>query len=151
GMMLDAGTWLVPTLVAPRGVERAVAAGLPIPDSVLAKARMVMDEHAASVRRAIAAGVRVAMGTDSGGSPHGENLAELPLLAECGMAPAQALHAGTLSAAELLGLADQLGSVEPGKRADLVLVEGDPLDLATLGKRIRAVYMDGRLVSGSTR
>ena len=149
GMMLDAGTWLVPTLVAPRGVERAANAGLPIAANVLAKARMVMEEHDDSVRRAIAAGVRVAMGTDSGVTPHGENLAELPLLADHGMTPEQALHATTLSAAELLGLADQLGSVEPGKRADLVLVEGDPRELATLDKRVRAVFMDGRPVSGA--
>ena len=148
GMMLDAGSWLVPTLVAPRGVERAVAAGLPIPDNVLAKARMVMDQHTDSIRRAVAAGVRIAMGTDSGVNPHGENLAELPLMAGCGMAPEQVLHACTLSAARLLGLADQLGSLEPGKRADLVLVEGDPLELGTLDKRIRAVFMDGRPVAG---
>jgi imidazolonepropionase-like amidohydrolase len=148
GMMLEAGTWLVPTLVAPRGVERAAAAGLPIPANVLVKARMVMADHQESVRRAVAAGVRVAMGTDSGVTPHGENLAELPLMAECGMAPAQVLHAATLSAARLLGVADRLGSIEPGKLADLVLVEGDPLDLATLDKRVRAVFMAGRCVSG---
>ena len=149
GMMLEAGTWLVPTLVAPRGVERAAEAGLPIPPGVLAKARMVMEEHHESVRRAIAAGVRVAMGTDSGVTPHGENLAELPLLAGCGMTPEQVLHASTLSAAQLLGVADQLGSVEPGKRADLVLVEGDPRELSSLDKRVRAVFMDGRPVAGA--
>jgi imidazolonepropionase-like amidohydrolase len=150
-MMLDAGTWLVPTLVAPRGVERAAEAGAPIPPNVLAKARMVMDDHRASVRRAVEAGVRVAMGTDSGVTPHGENLAELPLMADCGMTPEQVLHATTLSAAELLGVAADFGSIEPGKRADLVLVDGDPRELDTLPKRIRAVYQDGRLVAADGR
>jgi imidazolonepropionase-like amidohydrolase len=146
-MMLAAGTWLVPTLVAPRGVERAAAAGVPIPANMVAKARMVRDVHVESVRRAVEAGVKVAMGTDSGVVPHGENLAELPLMAECGMTPEQVLHASTLSAARLLGVADQFGSVEPGKRADLVVVEGDPRELSTLGKRVHGVYQDGRLVA----
>lgn len=78
------------------------------------------------MRRAIAAGVRVAMGTDSGVTPHGCNLDELPLMVECGMTQAQALHSATLSAAELMGLAHELGSLEPGKRADLVIADGDP-------------------------
>jgi imidazolonepropionase-like amidohydrolase len=147
-LMLDRGTWLVPTLVAPRAVLAGAAAGIPFSDAVLAKARMVLEVHTESIRRAIAAGVRVAMGTDSGVGPHGNNLEELRLLVECGMTPAQALHATTLSAAELLGVADELGTVQPGRRADLVIVDGDALDVATLRDRIRAVYLDGRLVAG---
>lgn len=110
---------------------------------------MVQEVHADSIRRAVEAGVKVAMGTDSGVTPHGENLAELPLMAEAGMTPEQVLHAATRSAAELMGLAEQLGTIEPGKRADLLLVEGDPRELATLDKRIRAVFMDGRPVAGA--
>jgi imidazolonepropionase-like amidohydrolase len=146
-LMLERGAWLVPTLVAPRGVERAAAAGLDIPANILAKARMVMDDHRRSISRAVEAGVQIAMGTDSGVTPHGENLAELPLMAECGMTPEQVLHATTLSAARLVGVDNDFGSVEPGKRADLVVVDGDPRELDTLGKRIRAVYQDGRLVA----
>ncbi|MFD2396710.1 amidohydrolase family protein [Prauserella oleivorans] len=63
-----------------------------------------------------------------------------------GLSPADALHAATLSAAELMGLDATLGSIEPGKRADLVVVDGDPLDVVGLGKRVRAVYQDGRAV-----
>lgn len=148
GMMLDRGTWLVPTLVAPRGVIDAVEAGVPLPPAVVAKARMVMETHTESVRRAIGAGVRVAMGTDSGVTPHGQNLRELPLMAECGMTPEQVLHATTLSAARLLGVDTELGSIEPGKRADLVIADGNALDLHSLDQRIRAVYQDGRLVCG---
>jgi imidazolonepropionase-like amidohydrolase len=148
-MMLDRGTWLVPTLIAGRGVLAAGQAGVPLGDHILAKARLVVDAQADSVRRAIAAGVRVAMGTDSGVTPHGRNLDELPLMVECGMTPAQALHSAALSAAELMGLAHELGSLEPGKRADLVVVDGDPLDVGTLAGRIRRVYQDGRLVHDS--
>jgi imidazolonepropionase-like amidohydrolase len=102
-----------------------------------------------AVGRAVAAGVKVAMGTDSGVTPHGRNLAELELMAKGGMTPAQVLAATTSSAAELLGLSDELGTLEPGKRADVVVVDGDPFELATLGDRIAAVVKDGRLVAGN--
>ena len=146
-MMLDWGTWLVPTLAAPRAVLDLAATGVPYPDAVLAKARMVLEEHTESVRRAIAAGVTVAMGTDSGVGPHGHNLAELQLLVDCGMTPEQALHAATGSATELLDVAGDRGTVAPGQRADLVVVTGSPLEVGTLGDRIRGVYQDGVLVS----
>jgi imidazolonepropionase-like amidohydrolase len=148
-LMLARGTWLVPTLVAPRAVLERAGAGIQFSDAVLAKARMVLDVHTASIRAAIAAGVRIAMGTDSGVGPHGNNLDEVRLMVECGMTPAQALHATTRSAAELLGVADDLGTVAPGYRADLVIVDGDALDVATLRGRIRAVYQDGYLVAGT--
>lgn len=88
------------------------------------------------------------MGTDSGVTPHGRNLRELELMVEGGMTPMQAIQATTRSAAELMGLEAELGTLEPGKRADLVVVGGDPLDIATLPDRIGAVYQDGVLVSG---
>jgi imidazolonepropionase-like amidohydrolase len=149
GLMLDRGAWLVPTLVAPRGVLAAAEAGMTIPDAARRKAVEVAEAHADSFRRAVAAGVKVAMGTDSGVTPHGRNLAELELMAKGGMTPAQVLAATTSSAAELLGLSGELGTLEPGKRADVVVVDGDPFELATLGDRIVAVVKDGRLVAGS--
>jgi len=142
-LMLEHGTWLVPTLVAPMGVIDAADAGAAIPETSIAKAREVIDIHRASFARAVAAGVKVAMGTDSGVTPHGNNLRELGLMVEGGMTPMQAIEATTRSAAELLGLDDELGTLEPGKRADLVVVDGDPLDLTTLPDRIEAVYKDG--------
>lgn len=147
-MMLQRGTWLVPTLVAPQGVIRAAEAGASIPEAAVAKAREVVEVHRNAFSRAVAAGVRIALGTDSGVTPHGQNLDELRLMVEGGMTPAQALHAATLSAAELMGLADELGTLEVGKRADLVVVDGDPLDVATLADRVEAVYRDGRRVIG---
>ena len=86
------------------------------------------------------------MGTDSGVTPHGQNLRELALMAEGGMAPAAVLAAATSGAAELLGLDDRLGTLEPGKLADLVVVHGDVLELATLTERIESVWMEGRQV-----
>jgi imidazolonepropionase-like amidohydrolase len=147
-LLLERGAWLVPTLVAPRGVLAAAEAGVPLPDAARRKAVEVAEAHADSFRRAVAAGVEVAMGTDSGVTPHGRNLAELELMAKGGLAPGQALAAATSSAAELLGLAGELGTLEPGKRADVVVVDGDPFELATLPDRIAAVVKDGRLVAG---
>jgi imidazolonepropionase-like amidohydrolase len=149
-MMLDEGTYLVPTLVAPQGVISAAEAGAQIPEASLAKAKEVVEIHRESFRRAVEAGVKVAMGTDSGVTPHGENLRELVLMAEGGMSPGQAIVATSATAAELMGVQDELGSVEPGKRADLVIVEGDPFDLKTLPERIEAVYRDGERVIDRT-
>jgi imidazolonepropionase-like amidohydrolase len=146
-LMLDRGAWLVPTLMAALGVVKAAEAGVAIPDASLRKAVEVIEAHRDSFRRAVHAGVKVAMGTDSGVTPHGDNLEELQLMAENGMAPEQVLVATTSSAAELMGLGDELGTIEPGKRADLVVVDGDLYEFATLKSRIAAVYQDGRLVS----
>ncbi|MDX1689714.1 MAG: amidohydrolase family protein [Acidimicrobiia bacterium] len=148
GLMLEHGTWLVPTLVAPTGVLRAAAAGLAINEASLRKAREVVEIHHESFRRAVAAGVKIAMGTDSGVTPHGENLDELALMRDGGMEPADVLVATTRSAAELLGVLDDSGTIEAGKRADLVVVDGDPLAFDDLGDRIAAVYQGGDLVAG---
>jgi imidazolonepropionase-like amidohydrolase len=147
-MMLEAGTWLVPTLAAPAAVFEAAKNGTQFPDGVLEKAQEVIETHHASFARAAAAGVKVAMGTDSGVGPHGRNLDELTLMAAAGMAPEDVLVATTSSAAELLGLGDQVGSLTPGKRGDVVVVAGDPFDFASLKANIRAVYKDGQLVRG---
>lgn len=147
-LMLDNGTYLVATLVAPTGVIRAAEAGAAVPDVAVAKAREVMEAHRESFRRAVEAGVKIAMGTDSAVTPHGENLRELELMADCGMRPEDVLVATTKTAAELMHLEQELGTIEPGKRADLVVVEGDPFDFSDLSDRIAAVYQDGALVAG---
>jgi imidazolonepropionase-like amidohydrolase len=146
-MMLDGGTYLVPTLMAPRGVLEAADAGVAVPPEAIAKTKMVMEAHFASIAQAIGAGVKVAMGTDSGVMPHGRNLEELALMVECGLSPAGALVAATRTAAELIGSDDRVGTIEPGKHADLVVVDGDPFDVATLPSRIRSVYLGGELVT----
>ncbi|MCO7219200.1 amidohydrolase family protein [Klenkia sp. PcliD-1-E] len=148
-LMVEHGTWLVPTLSAPRAVLAAVAAGAALPQAVVDKAVAVQAQHDASVSRAHEAGVRVAMGTDSGVGPHGENLGELQLMRDRGMSVEEVWHATTLSAARLLRVDDELGSLEPGKRADVVVLDGDAADLGGLAGRVREVWLDGeRVVAG---
>jgi len=144
GLMLERGTWLVPTLVAPQGVIDAADAGVAFGPGIADKARAVVDIHRNAVRRAIEAGVKIAMGTDSGVTPHGRNLRELALMADLGMTPAAVLEATTRSAARLLGVDDRLGTIEPGKVADLVAVEGDAYRFDTLDQRIEGVWQSGR-------
>ena len=149
-LMLEHGAYLVPTLVAPLGVIRAFEAGAPIPDWAVAKAREVIEAHRDSFRRAVEAGVKVAMGTDAGVVPHGTNLEELQLMAEGGMSPEDVLVATTRWRAELMGLDGELGDHRAGKARRLVVVSGDPFDFGDLAGRIERVYQDGRLVAGAT-
>ncbi len=146
-LMLQRGTWLVPTLIAPQGVIDAVEAGAQVAPEMVDKARAVVEVHRESFRRAVEAGVRIAMGTDSGVTPHGQNLRELPLMAAAGMSPRDVLSAATRSAAELLGVADERGTLEPGKLADFVVIDGDPFDLASLPEQIESVYLGGVRIS----
>ncbi|MBI2872829.1 MAG: amidohydrolase family protein [Chloroflexi bacterium] len=104
--------------------------------------------HVESLRLALRAGVKVVAGTDAGGWVHGNNAQELTCLVGSGMTPAQAIVAATGHAAQCLGLEADIGTVAPGKKADLVLVEGDPLkDISTLerGKSVRLVMKDGQV------
>jgi imidazolonepropionase-like amidohydrolase len=146
-LMLEREAYLVPTLVAPTGVVRAAESGAGVPEVAVAKAREVIEAHRDSFRLAVDAGVKIAMGTDSGVTPHGENLLELRLMEDGGMSPEDVLVATTRTAAELMGLDGELGTIEPGKRADLVAVAGDPLDFGDLADRVERVWQDGRLVA----
>ena len=147
-MMLDRGTYLVPTLLAPRMVVEAADSGSRLSDRVLEKVHMVIEAHTDSISRAIDAGVKIAMGTDSGVGPHGQNLRELGLMVDAGLTPTQALVATTKTAAELLGVEDDLGTIQEGKLADLVVVDGDPLDVSQLQQNIIGVYKNGESVAG---
>ena len=147
-LMLSKGAWLVPTLVAPHAVVKAVSEGSQLPEGVVEKAKEVIDAHASAFARAVAAGVKIAMGTDTGVGPHGTNLDELPLMAAGGLTPEQVLQATTSSAADLLQIGDDTGTIMAGKRADLVILAGDPFDLSKLKANIRAVYSAGRRVRG---
>ena len=106
------------------------------------KTLMVMDTHAASIKAAIAAGVKIAMGTDSGVVPHGQNLRELDLMVglrdERRPTPSSPRRRRRPSS---WASTSELGTLEPGKRADVVLVEGDALD--GLAGRVRRVWKDG--------
>jgi imidazolonepropionase-like amidohydrolase len=149
GLMAERGTWLVPTLLAAQGVLDSAAAGTQMPPGIVEKAEEASARAKESFALAVDAGVPVAMGTDCPVSPHGTNLREIQLMSDAGLGPVRALHAATLSAAALLRLDNELGSIETGKRADVVAVSGDPLDLTDYADRIEQVWKDGVLVKSA--
>lgn len=128
-LMKERGTFLVPTLQAPHG---GIRRGEESPGSVLPqsmrKARDVIDDHRNSISMAIEAGVKVAMGTDAGVDHHGNNAEELRLLVDAGMTPMQALVAATKTSSECAHMDNLVGTLQPGKFADLLVVDGNPLD-----------------------
>ena len=131
-LMVQHGTWLVPTLMAGEQVSQLAQAGR-LPPAIAAKALAIAPRMQASFRLALGAGVKIALGTDAGVFQHGRNGHEFTLMVRYGMTPMQAIQAGTLSGATLLGRETEVGSVATGKFADLVAVKGDPLqDIAVL-------------------
>jgi imidazolonepropionase-like amidohydrolase len=128
-LMLQLDAYLVPTLVAPLDVI-AFSKDHPdlLPPVMAAKAYDVVETHQQSFRKAVEAEVKIAMGTDSGVGIHGGNGRELALMVQHGMTPMQAIQASTLHAARLLHLDQQLGTLEPGKLADVIIVDGDVLN-----------------------
>jgi imidazolonepropionase-like amidohydrolase len=152
--MLKKGTWLVPTLLAPRAVVEAADHTKNMPEWGLRKAREVIDIHRENIARAYRAGVKIAMGTDCAVGPHGTNLRELALLCEIGMSPMEAIQASTGRAAELMQWQDRVGSLEAGKLADVVIVGQDPLaNIATLSdpSNIHAVLQGGKFVKQTSQ
>ncbi|MFC7494368.1 MULTISPECIES: metal-dependent hydrolase family protein [unclassified Nocardioides] len=149
-LFLETGAWLVPTLSLYRPhldgsgpAEHRDRIGHQVDARVDPRAKA--ETAFASFRRAHEAGVRIAMGTDFGNRA-GENLSELSAMVLGGMSPEQALVAATSSAAALMGVADERGTLAVGKAADLVVVSGGLADLDTVAGRIRRVYRDGELV-----
>jgi imidazolonepropionase-like amidohydrolase len=143
------GTFLVPTLVAPLWViRRAEKDPSSVPPYALRKAREVMADHQASFRLAVERGVRIAMGTDTGVGPHGSNAEELERMVEGGMTPMQAIVATTGVAAECARIAHLTGTLEVGKRADVLGVDGDPLtDIRVLQdkEKLPLIMRDGNV------
>lgn len=142
-MMVENGTWLVPTLSAPHAILRQADTSGGIPETVRQKAVAVLEAHEASVRLAHAAGVRIAMGTDAGISRHGDNLRELELMNKVGIPAVDALRAASTSAAELLDASSDIGELCPGKRADMVILQGLDIAVQQLPERVRAVIHRG--------
>ncbi len=133
-LMLEHGTYLVPTLIAPQSVLKAAENGQRVAAWAIEKSKRVMEAHQNSVARAYQAGVKIAMGTDSGVGPHGTNLEELALMTEIGMSPMEAIVASTRVAADCLEWGDRVGTLSVGKEADVVITSQDPLaDIRSLG------------------
>jgi imidazolonepropionase-like amidohydrolase len=146
--MKQRGTFFVPTLVAPLWVmRRAESDPASVPPYALRKAREVAGDHEASFRLAVERGVRIAMGTDTGVGPHGTNAEELERMVAGGMTPMQAIVATTRTAAECSRLSHLTGTLEVGKRADLLGVDGDPLaniNVLQHKDRLAVIVRDGR-------
>jgi imidazolonepropionase-like amidohydrolase len=135
------GAYLVPTMIAPVAAL-AQARGGQLPANTIPKAEAAAAAAMASHSRAFRAGVKVAFGTDSGVSKHGDNAKEFALMVSAGLTPAQAIRAATVSAADLLGRTD-LGALRPGMAADVIAVTGSPLDDVTRLERVDFVMRRG--------
>ncbi len=143
-LMKEHGTYLVPTLLAGYTVDSMARAGA-LPPAVAAKAIAIAPRMQQSFRLALAGGVRIALGTDAGVMRHGTNAREFELMVRYGMTPAQAIQAGTLAGATLLGREADVGSLVAGKYADVVAVKGDPLQDITLLQHVDFVMKGGKV------
>ena len=143
-MMKQKGTFLVPTEYVVNAVlERGKDWNLP--EHSMEKARSLVGYKRASLRKAIAAGVKIAYGTDAGVFPHGMNAEDFPLLVDAGMTPMQAIKSATTVAADLLDMEGKLGEITPGAFADIIAVRGDPLKDISLLKHVTFVMKDGKV------
>lgn len=149
-LMLDRGTYLVATLTAPFQIAHCgLEAG--IPAYMVDKGWQVLDSHEQSFRAALKAGVNIAMGTDQGTPVNrpGENAQEIVRMVQLGMSPSAALMAATAWASDLLQISDEVGRIQPGLAADLVILGRDPIEDITVltdPSAIRAVIQAGRIV-----
>jgi len=141
-MMKSRGTFYIPTLMAAEGLKERLTDGY-LPPVVAGKARQAMAALNATVRNAIARGVKIGVGTDATVYPHGRNAEEFHLLVDLGMTPVNALKAGTSLDAELLGVSDRTGSLEAGKFADIVSCPGNPETDIRKVEKIRFVMKEG--------
>ncbi len=137
------GAWYVPTVTAGKTVEeRAKLPGF-YPPAVAEKARAVGPQILDALRRAQAGGVKIAFGTDAGVFPHGENAREFQYMVEAGVTPMDALRAATVGSATLLGIEAEVGTLEVGKRADLIATRRNPLVDVTELTRVVFVMRGG--------
>ena len=142
-LMKQYGTWLVPTITA--GKSTADSAKIPgyYSEIVTPKALATGPQIQNTFSRAYKAGVKIAFGTDAGVFTHGLNWKEFSYMIEAGMPPMEAIKAATTSAADLLGMLNQIGSIENNKLADIIAVDGDPLKDATVFAKVTFVMKDG--------
>jgi imidazolonepropionase-like amidohydrolase len=147
-LMLKQGSFLVPTLLASVAILEDAAEGGRMPKFAEKKARAGIESQQQNIGKAAKAGVKIALGTDASIGPHGSNGRELKLLTRIGLTPMEAILAGTRTAAECLGMEDQIGTLEVGKLADLIMVDGNPLsDIAVLEdkSKINLVMQNGEI------
>jgi imidazolonepropionase-like amidohydrolase len=139
-MMADAGTFLVSTTYLTDAMDITRAA-----PELQKKAATVFPQARAMLPKAIAAGVKIACGTDAPAVPHGDNAKELEALVARGMTPVQAIRAATMTSADLIAMDDELGQIKAGYLADIIAVPGDPSKDITLTQDVRFVMKDGQI------
>jgi imidazolonepropionase-like amidohydrolase len=144
-LMLQHGTWLVADIYNGDYTEE-IGTRDGWPEDILRKNRETTDIQRQAFAKAVKAGVRIAFGTDAGIYPHGDNARQFAYMVKCGMTPLGAIRAATLSAAASLGRSQELGSIAPGKFADMIAVGGDPLQDVDRLLHVSAVIKQGDLV-----
>jgi imidazolonepropionase-like amidohydrolase len=144
-LLKQKGIYLVPDIYTDEYIL-AEADHLGLPPKMIEKEKELRVHQLANWKRAIAAGVKLAFGTDAGVYPHGQNARQFHSLLELGLTPAQVIQMATTSAADLLGWSDRVGSLTPGRYADLIAVDGDPLTDVTELERVRFVMKGGTVI-----
>src|SRR2546425_2343006 len=144
------GTYLVPTLYLVDW-QRENAARANLPDYAKRKMEMVSEMGKNNAKKAFAAGVKIGLGTDAAVYPHGLNAHELAVYVSLGMTPLQAIQSATIDDADLLGWSDKIGTIEPGKWADIIAVDGDPLQDVTTLQHVKFVMKGGEVVKNEYR
>jgi imidazolonepropionase-like amidohydrolase len=142
-MMKQRGTYLVPTLMAVQGLQEQLDKGIYLPPAIALKARMAIAQIRQTFQKAMAKGVNIGLGTDAAVYPHGRNPEEFHQMVDLGMKPIDALKAGTSSDANLLGIADRVGTLEANKIADVVAVPGNPVENIRQTEHVFFVMKEG--------
>jgi len=145
-LMKKNGTYLVPTILAGEFVAQKAEIDGYFPEVVRPKARSIGPQLKANFKKAYEAGIKIAFGTDSGVSEHGDNAKEFKLMVDNGMPAIEAIRAATVHAADLLGESDNLGSLSTGKFADLIAVKGNPLEDVSILETVSFVMKNGEVV-----
>ena len=142
-LMKNKGTYLTPTLMATEWIMGKIDN---YPPALQAKARAAAAARSDMFRNAVKIGVKISLGTDAAVFPHGQNAKEFKLMVDLGMAPIDALKAGTSNDAELFGIAQKVGTLEKGKLADIVAMPGDPTADITATERVSFVMKEGKII-----
>lgn len=150
-LMKQKGTFLIPTLIAPTFLVESFEGGMKVPERIKEKARAAEQSVNTTFRHAVERGVKIGFGTDAGVYPHGQNAREFELMVKNGASPALALRAATSADAELLGIADKVGSLEKGKFADIVAVPGDPFTNIGSMRKVFFVMKEGKVYRNDTK
>jgi imidazolonepropionase-like amidohydrolase len=147
-LMKSKGTYLVPTLMATEFIMSKINAYPPV---LQAKAKAAAAARSEMFRNAVKMGVKIGLGTDAAVYPHGQNAKEFKLMVDLGLPPIEALRAGTSADAELLGIAQKVGTLEKGKLADIVAMPGDPTTDITATERVSFVMKEGKIVKNTMK